>query len=68
QLRPFVRFEQINTQDQMAAGFVADDSQDNEIVTYGLNYKPIPQVVIKADYADYDNKSDVFTLVFGYVF
>ena len=68
QLRPFVRFEQINTQDQMAAGFTAEDKYDNEIVTYGLNYKPIPQVVIKADYADYDNKPDVFTLVFGYVF
>jgi phosphate-selective porin len=68
QLRPFVRFEQINTQDQMAAGFTPQDKYDNEIVTYGLNYKPVPQVVIKADYADNENKPDVFTLVFGYVF
>jgi len=70
EINPFVRVEQINTQDSMAAGFVADPLQDNEIITFGVNYKPIPQVVIKADYEnwDQDGKNDKFNIVFGYVF
>ena len=68
QLRPFIRMEEINTQDQMGDVGTADAKYDNSILTYGLNYKPIPQIVIKADYADYEDKADVFTMVFGYVF
>ena len=68
QVRPFVRWEQIDTQATMAPGGTADPSKDNQIVTMGVNYKPIPQVVIKADYEHWEDKNDRFNIVFGYVF
>ncbi|MFT4842868.1 MAG: hypothetical protein ACI8UD_000825 [Planctomycetota bacterium] len=68
QLTPYVRYEHINTQDSMPTGFTADRSKDDEILTLGLNYKPIPQVVIKLDYENWDNDFDRFNVLFGYVF
>ena len=68
QVRPFVRWEQIDTQATMGPGGTADPSKDNQIVTMGVNYKPIPQVVIKADYEHWEDKNDRFNIVFGYVF
>ena len=68
QVRPFVRWEQIDTQATMAPGGTADPSKDNQIVTMGVNYKPIPQVVIKADYEHWEDQNDRFNIVFGYVF
>ncbi|HEB54238.1 MAG TPA: hypothetical protein ENI87_13375 [bacterium] len=68
QLTPFVRFERIDTQDRMPTGFVADASQDDEILTVGVNYKPLSQVVIKFDYERWDNDFDRFNVLFGYVF
>lgn len=68
QLTPFVRYERIDTQASMATGFSADRSKDNEILTLGINYKPIPQVVFKVDYENWDNSFDRFNVLFGYVF
>jgi hypothetical protein len=68
QLTPFVRYEHIDTQDSMPTGFTTDRSKDNEILTLGINYKPIPQVVIKLDYENWDNDFDRFNVLFGYVF
>ena len=68
QLRPFVRWEQIDTQASMGSLGTANAGRDNEIVTMGLNYKPIPQVVIKADYEHWEDQNDRFNIVFGYVF
>ena len=68
QVRPFVRWEQIDTQATMGPGGTADPSKDNQIVTMGVNYKPIPQVVIKADYEHWEDQNDRFNIVFGYVF
>ena len=71
QLRPFVRWEQIDTQASMLgaqANALRNDGQDNQIVTMGINYKPIPQVVIKADYEHWEDQNDRFNIVFGYVF
>jgi len=41
-------------------------------LTLGFSYKPIPQVVIKADYQRRDNEADIssdqFNLGLGFVF
>ena len=68
QVRPFVRWEQIDTQATMGSLGTRNPDQDNEIVTLGINYKPIPQVVIKADYEAWEDQNDCFNIVFGYVF
>jgi hypothetical protein len=52
----------------MPTGFTAERSNDDEILTLGINYKPIPQVVIKLDYENWDNDFDRFNVLFGYVF
>ena len=68
QLTPFFRYERIDTQDDMPTGFVSDPDQDDEILVFGVNYKPIPQVVVKVDYEQWDNDYDRFNVLFGYVF
>jgi hypothetical protein len=49
-LLPFVRFEAMNLHDQVPAGGVKNPAVDTETLTVGVNYKPIPNVVLKADY------------------
>jgi cell division protein FtsB len=71
-LTPFVRWETLNTQDAVPAGFSANPDTDIRNLTVGLEFKPIEQVVIKADYRDVHNRAhtgaDRFTLLLGYVF
>jgi hypothetical protein len=71
-LTPFIRWETLNTQDAVPAGFSANPDTDIRNLTVGLEYKPIEQVVIKADYRDVHNRADTgadrFTLLLGYVF
>ena len=47
QLTPYIRVEQLDTQDKAAEGTVADPANELDIVTVGLNYKPIDEVVFK---------------------
>ena len=49
-LSPFYRYEYFDTQRNMADGFTSDKSKEIEIHTLGIHFKPIPQVVIKADW------------------
>ncbi len=69
---PFVRYEHFNTQKSVPSGFASNPANDRQDVTFGFNYKPIPQVVIKADYQWRDNEADSannqFNLGLGYVF
>ena len=72
-LLPFFRYEHYNTQATAPNGFAADLSQDKQIFQVGLNYKPIPNVVIKADYRNVSNKKgthdpDSVSLGFGFIF
>lgn len=50
---PFLRYERLNTQSSMPAGFAADPLNDEHIVTAGLSFRPHPQVVLKTDYQKY---------------
>jgi len=71
-LAPFYRFEWYDTQWNMPSGFGADRSQQIMVNTVGLQYEPIPNVVLKADYrnrrAAEGSLPDEFNLGFGYTF
>lgn len=53
-LAPFFRYESYDTQDEAPAGFTRDASLDKTVYTVGLTYKPIPSVVLKLDYRNFD--------------
>jgi hypothetical protein len=71
-LIPFVRYDRLNTQQAVTAGAAVDPANQRTIVTLGLNYKPIHQVVIKADFAINTNGANSgrnqFDLGLGYLF
>jgi hypothetical protein len=71
-LIPFVRWERLNTQDTVADGYVANPEYDQQIITAGVSYLPINQLVIKLDYVDSSNEASSgvnrFELGLGYVF
>jgi len=71
-LAPFFRYERLNTMSKIPNGYTVDLSKDWEIFQVGLQYKPIPNVVIKADYRNYVAKQgllpDDFNLGFGFIF
>jgi hypothetical protein len=49
-LTPYFRYEQVDTQDRVPAGFTRDLTRDGTFRTFGIDLKPIPQVVLKMDY------------------
>ncbi len=71
-LAPFFRYERLDTVASAPTGFADDLSKDREIFQVGANYKPIPNVVIKADYRNWDSKGgslpDDFNLGIGFIF
>ncbi len=71
-LAPFVRYEKLDTIAKAPTGFADDLTKDWQIYQVGLQYKPIPNVVIKADYRNYVTKQgthpDDFNLGFGFIF
>jgi hypothetical protein len=50
QLVPFVRFEAYDTQASVPSGFAANTTYDIRELTFGASYRPIREVVLKADY------------------
>jgi hypothetical protein len=71
-LTPFVRYEVLNTQDEVPAGFSANPANDQRVLTLGVSAKPIPSVILKADYQSRSNEADrgvdQFNLGVGYLF
>jgi hypothetical protein len=71
-LAPFFRYEKLNTMAKAPTGFANDPTKDWQIYQVGLQYKPIPNVVLKADYRNYVAKQgtlpDDFNLGFGFIF
>jgi hypothetical protein len=71
-LVPFGRWEQLNTQDEVPSGFAANGANDVRVWTVGLNYRPIPQVVVKLDYQDFRNEArtgvNQWNLALGWLF
>ncbi len=57
-LTPYLRYEQIDTQDKVPAGFTADPANDQDIVTIGISWRPITNIAVKADYQIRRNAAD----------
>jgi hypothetical protein len=68
-LEPFFRFEYLDSQYDVPSGFLADASQRQQVYTAGIQFKPIPNVVLKADVrnrvAEAGSASDEVNLGFG---
>jgi hypothetical protein len=69
---PYVRYEQVDTQARVPAGFTRDLTRDGEFTTFGVDFKPIPNVVLKIDYQWITNASRTgrsqFNMNLGYAF
>jgi hypothetical protein len=72
QLVPYVRYEQLNTQDEVPAGFSADPANDRLLVTLGTMWKPLPNISLKADYQLVSNEANTgvnqLNVNLGYLF
>ena len=69
---PYARWESYNTQDEVPRGFTANRANDVEVLTLGFAFKPIDQIVIKADHQNFDNDAgtgtDQFNVLLGWIF
>ena len=69
-LSPFFRFESLN----MKRSANDEKANHDDIITFGLNYKPVGQVVFKADYLISQSKlagsesTNTISLGAGYMF
>ncbi len=55
----FCRFENLNTQEEVASGLPTDSLADLTVKTCGVQYAPIPQVVIKADATNFSDPGEL---------
>ncbi|MGI9533671.1 MAG: hypothetical protein ACR2NW_01870, partial [Thermodesulfobacteriota bacterium] len=71
-ISPFFRFETYDTQKSVPSGFSRNPANDRTEYTLGINYLPIPNVVVKAEYQWLDNNANTgdnqFNFGLGYVF
>ena len=71
-LVPFLRYERLSAQQSVPAGFSADPANDLRLWTFGVQFRPIPQIVVKADYQDYNDHArsatDRWNVALGWLF
>lgn len=71
-LTPYLRYEQLDTQRSVPLGFTRNAASEQTIFTIGLQFRPVPQTVIKADYQNSDNEAgtglDQWNIGVGYIF
>ncbi len=71
-LIPFARYESYDTQSEVPAGFARDPANDAHVLTLGLNYYPIDQLVLKANLLRVRNEArtgqNELQIGLGYVF
>lgn len=71
-LSPYVRYERLDTQRSVPAGFRRNPVNDQKILTVGVAFKPIQQTVIKLDWQNIENRertgTDQFNVAVGYIF
>ncbi|HEX6737005.1 MAG TPA: hypothetical protein VF310_01910 [Vicinamibacteria bacterium] len=69
---PFLRYERFDTQRRVPAGFERDPANERAVLTAGVGVKPVPNVVLKADYQRLGNEArsgvNQLNLGFGYLF
>lgn len=72
ELVPFFRYEALDTQAEVASGFTADPVNDRSVRTFGVHFRPIPNIALKADFQDLGNSAgtgvDRFNLALGWLF
>jgi hypothetical protein len=71
-LTPYYRFETVNTHADVPAGFLVDPTRDLRAHTFGIDVKPIGNIVVKADYQWMTNEArtgrNQFNIALGYSF
>ena len=71
-ITPHVRYDALDTQRSVPSGFSSNRENDQNILTLGVAFKPIPQTVIKLDWQDVDNEAgtgiDQWNIALGYIF
>ncbi|MCX8072643.1 MAG: hypothetical protein N3C12_09350 [Candidatus Binatia bacterium] len=71
-LAPWFRYSHTDTQQGVPAGLASDNRQNRDYFEAGLQYKPIPQVVLKLDYRNLDAETgtlpDEVRIGAGFVF
>lgn len=71
-LAPFFRWEYLDTQHDLPSGMARDRGQPRRLFVPGIQFKPIPNVVLKLDYRNIDswsgNAADELRLGMGLVF
>lgn len=71
-LTPYVRYEQVDTQNRVPVGFTRDLSRDGTFTSLGVEVKPIPNVVLKTEYQWLSSKAGTgrnqFNVNLGYAF
>jgi hypothetical protein len=72
QLTPFVRWEEFDTQASVPSGFASNPANDRRVLTTGVAWQPIDQVIVKLDYEDWDDAAgtarDQWNFAIGYIF
>ncbi len=54
EVRPFCRYEELDTQHQVAGGFSRDPGNNMTVKTCGVRYRPIPNIVVTVDAQNFD--------------
>lgn len=71
-LSPYVRWEMLDTQSEVPSGFASSGGTDREILTLGVAFQPLDQVIFKVDWQDVDDEAgrgvDQLNLGLGYIF
>ena len=72
ELTPYVRYEKLNTQQEVPDGFTASPATDRNVLVFGAQWKPITSVVLKGDYQIHSNEAsrgvNQFNIALGYLF
>ena len=69
-LVPFVRYAKYDTQEEVAPGYAINPLNNEQVITAGINFYVLPQVVFKVDVQDYDtdDTKDRFDIGIGWMF
>ncbi|HKD12748.1 MAG TPA: hypothetical protein VKE50_11760 [Thermoanaerobaculia bacterium] len=71
-LYPFVRYEAYDTQAEVPAGYARDGANDVAEWTLGVGFKPIEQLIVKADWQQRHNAAGTgvnqWNVALGYIF
>ncbi len=71
-LMPYVRYEQYDTQAQVPLGYARNPENDRNDLTLGLAFKPIDQIIFKADWQQRHNAASTgvnqWNMSLGYIF